>query len=79
MRDLSHDQAMAEFFQTHPSYAAELLVEVIRDGNEDELAILERQLLAAVCSGLMKPDTHLGENARQIEVSDDQTTPYLFR
>ena len=32
-----------------------------------------------VCSGLMKPDTHLGENARQIEVSDDQTTPYLFR
>jgi len=21
----------------------------------------------------MKPDTHLGENARQIEVSDDQT------
>ncbi|WP_339457512.1 LysR family transcriptional regulator [Pseudomonas sp. EA_65y_Pfl1_P120] len=30
------------------------------------------------CSGLMKPDTHLGENARQIEVSDDQTTPYLF-
>jgi hypothetical protein len=33
---------------------------------------------AAVCSGLMKPDTHLGENARQIEVSDDQTAPYLF-
>ena len=31
------------------------------------------------CSGLMKPDTHLGENARQIEVSDDQTTPCLFR
>lgn len=31
------------------------------------------------CSGLMKPDTLLGENTRQIEVSDDQTTPYLFR
>lgn len=30
------------------------------------------------CSGLMKPDTHLGENARQIEVSDDQTTSFLF-
>ena len=29
------------------------------------------------CSGLMKPDTHLGENARQIEVSDDQTTSFL--
>jgi hypothetical protein len=25
----------------------------------------------------MKPDTHLGENARQIEVSDDQTTSFL--
>ena len=33
----------------------------------------------ALCSGLMKPDTHLGENARQIEVSDDQTTSFLFR
>jgi len=35
--------------------------------------------VARGCSGLMKPDTLLGENARQIEVSDDQTTPYLFR
>lgn len=31
-----------------------------------------------LCSGLMKPDTHLGENARHREVSDDQATPYLF-
>jgi outer membrane receptor protein involved in Fe transport len=31
------------------------------------------------CSGLMKPDTHLGENARQIEVSDDQATSFIFR
>ena len=30
-----------------------------------------------VCSGLMKPDTHLGENARHREVSDDQATSYL--
>ncbi|MCI3943181.1 transcriptional factor [Pseudomonas syringae] len=36
-------------------------------------------MLDLVCSGLMKPDTHLGENARQIEVSDDQTTSFLFR
>jgi hypothetical protein len=34
--------------------------------------------LGWACSGLMKPDTHLGENARQIEVSDDQTTPLLY-
>ncbi|PTC17045.1 hypothetical protein C0J26_24250 [Pseudomonas baetica] len=38
-----------------------------------------RQTVAALCSGLMKPDTHLGENARQIEVSDDQTTSFFFR
>jgi transposase len=25
----------------------------------------------------MTLDTHLGDNARQIEVSDEQTTPYL--
>ena len=43
-------------------------------------ALLEHlALFLRVCSGLMKPDTLLGENARQIEVSDDQTTPYLFR
>ena len=43
------------------------------------LAYLKPVHVKAHCSGLMKPDTHLGENARQIEVSDDQTTPYLFR
>jgi len=42
--------------------------------------VFQRNLnyFAWVCSGLMKPDTHLGENARQIEVSDDQTTPLLY-
>lgn len=35
--------------------------------------------VAFICSGLMKPDTHLGENARHIEVSDDQATSCLFR
>ena len=29
-------------------------------------------------SGLMNPDTHLGENARHREVSDDQITPCLY-
>lgn len=31
------------------------------------------------CSGLMIPDTHLGENARHREVSDDQATSFLKR
>ncbi|OXS97285.1 hypothetical protein B7H01_02660 [Pandoraea apista] len=32
----------------------------------------------ADCSGLIPPDTHLGENARHEEVSDDQTTSIVF-
>jgi DNA-binding phage protein len=44
MRDRSHDEAMADLFQADPSYAAELLAEVLRDGDADELAVLERQL-----------------------------------
>ena len=37
----------------------------------------EGQAIRWFCSGLMKPDTLLAENARQIEVSDDQATSYL--
>lgn len=47
MKDRSHDEAMAELVQADPSFAADLLAEVVRDGNADELAILERQLSAA--------------------------------
>lgn len=48
MRDRSYDEAMAELFRTDPSYPAELLAEVVRDGDTDELAILKRQLSAAL-------------------------------
>ncbi|WP_208458624.1 hypothetical protein, partial [Burkholderia seminalis] len=34
--------------------------------------------LLFVCSGLMNPDTDLGENARHEEVSNDQATSYVF-
>ncbi len=47
MRDRSHDEAMAQLFRGDPSYAAELVAEVARDGDADELAILQRQLSAA--------------------------------
>ncbi|SDS94922.1 hypothetical protein SAMN04490182_2845 [Pseudomonas cedrina] len=52
--------------------------------NASYCALCEKQIYSSnnsrehICSGLMKPDTHLGENARQIEVSDDQTTPLLY-
>ncbi|MEE4734363.1 hypothetical protein V2K60_24410, partial [Pseudomonas alliivorans] len=44
------------------------------NGKRSETEQTGDPLIFYVCSGLMKPDTHLGENARQIEVSDDQTT-----
>lgn len=47
MKDCAHDEAMAELFRTDPLYAVALLAEVVRDGNTDELAILERLLLIA--------------------------------
>lgn len=31
-----------------------------------------------VCSGLMYPDTDLGENARHGEVFDEQAKTYIF-
>lgn len=40
--------------------------------------VLKAQFEGAACSGLLTPDTHLGENARHREVSDDQTTPYVY-
>ena len=40
MKDRSHDEAMAELFQADPSYAAELLAEVVQDGSTDELSTL---------------------------------------
>ncbi|HCW0299422.1 MULTISPECIES: addiction module antidote protein [Gammaproteobacteria] len=47
MKDRSHDAAMAEHFRADPTYAAELLAEVRRDGTPAELAILLRQMATA--------------------------------
>jgi len=47
MRDRSHDEAMSEQFRADPGYAAELFVEVRRNGSVAELAILLRQLATA--------------------------------
>lgn len=47
MKGRPHDDAMAEQFHADPDYAAELLIEVCRDGDSGELAILLRQLVKA--------------------------------
>jgi len=48
----------------------------ISAGTRESIANSSR--LADKCSGLIPPDTHLGENARHEEVSDDQTTSIVF-
>ncbi|WP_177445781.1 hypothetical protein [Pseudomonas sp. ICMP 460] len=55
MKDRSHDDAMAELFQADPAYAAELLAEVVRDGDAEELVILGRQLSAIVATTEANP------------------------
>lgn len=48
MRDRTHDEAMAEQLRADPAYAAELLADVIREGDPAELVILLRQLALVV-------------------------------
>lgn len=50
MKDRSHDEAMAELFRADSAYAAELLAEVMRDGDANELMIVTRQLSAALAA-----------------------------
>ncbi|KRB05430.1 transcriptional regulator [Pseudomonas sp. Root68] len=47
MKSRPHDEAMAEQFYTDPDYAAKLLIEVRRNGDAAELAILLRQMAKA--------------------------------
>ncbi|MGX5218521.1 transcriptional regulator [Pseudomonas segetis] len=47
MKGRPHDEAMAEQFRADPDYAAELLIEVRRNGDSAELAILLRQMVKA--------------------------------
>ncbi|MNF28515.1 hypothetical protein D3C76_433040 [compost metagenome] len=51
MKDRSHDEVMAEHLRADPTYAAELLAEVCREGDLAELAILLRQISEAFRQG----------------------------
>ncbi|EBG3748876.1 addiction module antidote protein [Salmonella enterica] len=52
MRDIDHDEAMAEVLKANPAYAAELLATVEADGDAEELAIVRRQMeMAGLPSG----------------------------
>lgn len=47
MKDRSHDDAMAELFLKDPSVAADLLDEILEDGDQAELMTVLRQLTKA--------------------------------
>lgn len=47
MKDRSHADAMAELFRDDPGYAAELLSVVLEENDQEELAILTRQMAKA--------------------------------
>ncbi|WOF81218.1 DUF3987 domain-containing protein [Pseudomonas sp. FeN3W] len=54
-----------------------------RKSAADRLALrshyVHQQALLEACSGLLIPDTDLGENPRHQEVFDEQATTYVFR
>lgn len=81
----SYDHAIKivdQLFAAFPQSIHDITPQLVNDFKLKRLQTVKpatcRIQLAFMCSGLMKPDTHLGENARQIEVSDDQTTPLLY-
>jgi hypothetical protein len=39
---------------------------------------MKKRFTEEQCSGLISPDTNLGENTRHKEVSDEQATSYVF-
>lgn len=47
MRDRQHDEAMSEQLRSGPTYALQLLSEVLREGSLAEVTILLRQLAVA--------------------------------
>nr|WP_246475396.1 hypothetical protein [Pseudomonas folii] len=59
MKSRTHDEAMAEYFRSRPTYAVRLLAEVCRDGDPAEVAILMRQMAEAFekGDGVRLPDT----------------------
>lgn len=48
MKDSPNDEAISEQFYAEPTYAADLLAEVRRNGDLAELAVLMRQLIMVV-------------------------------
>ncbi|MBA6062447.1 integrase domain-containing protein [Pseudomonas juntendi] len=66
-RDILHAQNLKGFHELRAAYACERYEQITQ----------HRAPINGGCSGLLTPDTFLGENARHTEVFDEQTTTYL--
>ena len=53
MKDRPYDEGMTELFRKNPGLAAELLTEILEDGDQSELPIILRQMALAQ-GGLQK-------------------------
>jgi probable addiction module antidote protein len=47
MRDIAHDDAMAEYYREDPAYAMQLLNAILADGDQAELLTILRQMTKA--------------------------------
>ncbi len=65
MKDLSHDEAMAELFRDDPQFAAEYLNELLHDGGPADLLVALRQI-AQAHGGVRAVAKETGLNANQL-------------
>lgn len=47
MKDIAHDDAMAEYYREDPAYAMQLLNAILADGDQAELLTILRQMTKA--------------------------------
>ena len=47
MTDVDNDEAMAEYYRSHPDYAISMLKQLLIDGEPDEFAVILRQMESA--------------------------------
>ncbi len=74
MKDIGHDEAMAELLREDPGYAIQLLNSILTDGEPDELQIVLRQMVLAA-GGASKVAELAGFSIQQLHLTLSPNTP----
>lgn len=74
MKDIGHDEAMAELLREEPGYAIQLLNSILTDGEPDELQIVLRQMVLAA-GGECKVAELAGFSIQQLHTILSPSTP----